>query len=103
MTAAAAGAAAAIAAARRRVIASLREQGAFSAGTACPLDLHRRLDQRVLGRLQRSGIVVADGGDRYYLNLVALDASDARRRVIKLWAIGGLTVAAGVGLLAALL
>ena len=100
---AAAGAAAATAAARRKVISSLREQGAFSPSTASPLDLHRRLDQRALGRLQRSGIVIADGGDRYHLGLAALDASEARRRVVKLWAVGGLTVAAGVGLLAALL
>ena len=80
MAAAAAGAAAVVARARRRLIEGLKGQGAISPESAAPVPTPKAIDQRMLSRLLRDGLVVQDGPERYHLDMPRLAEAEATGR-----------------------
>jgi len=76
----AAGAGAASARARRRVVGAFRDAHAFDPKSAIGYQPERRLQARWFERLQQNGAIVPTGDGRYYLNVEALERSDAQRR-----------------------
>jgi hypothetical protein len=72
--------AAAVRRSERRTIARLREAGANTAERGIVLERRRPLSRFVQHRLERSGVLLAAGNDRYYLNEAAYDAYRGRRQ-----------------------
>ena len=103
MAAAAAGAAAVVARARRRLIEGLKGQGAISPESAAPVATPRAIDQRMLSRLLRDGLVVQDGPQRYHLDMPRLAEAEATRRRMARMVLIFATAVAVIGLGAAVL
>ena len=92
---------AAVSVAIRKVISHLMSNNAVSPESAVHYVPDRHLQQRLLARLVRRGVIVETGPDRYYLDVPAYDRwrRGLRRRVAVL--MGGLGIAAAaLGLLA---
>jgi hypothetical protein len=92
---------AAVSVAIRKVISHLMSNNAVSPESAVHYVPDRLLQQRLLARLVRRGVIVETGPDRYYLDVPAYDRwrRRLRRRVAVL--MGGLGIAAAaLGLLA---
>ena len=92
---------AAVSVAIRKVISHLMSNNAVSPESAVHYVPDRLLQQRLLARLVRRGVIVETGPDRYYLDVPAYDRwrRRLRRRVAVL--MGGIGIAAAaLGLLA---
>ncbi len=76
--------AAAALAADRRLIRRLRDAGATSPATATDLQATRGLDKRRIARLERRGVLVRAGANRFYLDETAHAAWEAKRRLLAL-------------------
>ncbi|HLO19382.1 MAG TPA: hypothetical protein VK192_02690 [Sphingomicrobium sp.] len=89
-------ASAAIAVAMRRVTSHLMSNNAVSPETAVSFVPDRLLQQRMLARLVRRGVITETAPDRYYLDVPAYDRwrRDVRRRVALI--LGG-ALLAGIG------
>ena len=89
-------ASAAVAVALRRVTSHLMSNNAVSPETAVGFVPDRRLQQRMLARLVRRGVVIETAPDRYYLDVAAYDRwrRGLRRRVALVF--GGVLLA-GIG------
>ena len=64
----------------RATVARLTDAAATTAATGIPLDDGRLMRQFVHRRLERAGVLLAAGNDRYYFSQAAYDAFRARRR-----------------------
>ncbi len=94
-------AAAVIAKARRDVLSHFMQANAVDAGSASRFVPERRVQQRVLGRMVRQGILVQVQENTYFLNLPAYDDRKRRvRRRIAILAASGAALAGLAGLLA---
>jgi len=76
--------AAAALAADRRLIRRLRDAGATRPATATDLQATRGLDKRRIARLERRGVLVRAGANRFYLDETAHAAWEAKRRLLAL-------------------
>ena len=93
-------AAAAVGAAMRRVISHLMGANAVSPETAIYFVPDRRLQQRMIARLVRRGVIVETEPDTYYLDVPTYDRWRKTIRGRAALLIGGVAIA---GFLAALL
>ena len=93
--------AAAAARARRRVISHFLSRNAVSAADAVPFTPERRMETRFFDRMRDNGVIVAaPGGDRYWIDVVKLDAFQTSRRKRVGFGIAAAlaAIAAGVGI-----
>jgi hypothetical protein len=64
----------------RRMIRALTDAGATTPARAVPVDTAGPIERFTSGRLERAGVLVPGGKDRYYFNHSAYGAFRRRRR-----------------------
>ena len=89
-------AAAVVAKARRDVVSHLMERNAVSTATAVRWVPERSLQQRILARFVRRGVIVQTAADTYYLDIPAYDRwqRSARKRAVLM--MGGVAVVGAI-------